>query len=246
MPLHTVISKNSTNGLFNVNNKIVALNSTEFTLNNCSFLFDLNEPQIFPKSDWYVQWFLKFKDSFDLNDFEIHWSFINNQLTNEKKAQTIELPLQYGFNINDELNFDFTSTYPKRSYLIKLASAENRLGVFNDRSYVKSKATGQPDLFLPILSRNYKSTHELTRFTGALTVSRNTDWSMSIEFTLTLNIGDCDFDESLCGYTNQLETDGTNVFDLTKSYEILHLPKYQSLDAYSQMNSRKNFYLGEF
>ena len=245
MPSYTVLSKNSTNVLFNRITKIVDLIPTEFTSNNCSFLFDLSEPHIFPKSDWYVKWFLQFKSSYDLNDFEIHWSFIKNKLIDEKKSKTIKLPLQYGFDIDEELDFDFSSTNPKRFYRVKLMSSENENGILKDKGYVKSKATGQADLVLPILSKKYKKNkHVLKGFTGAVVINRSSEWSMLIEYRLKLNIGDCDFDESLCGYTNQLEKNGTNVFDFTKSYEILHMPKHESLDAFSPMTNGKNFYMG--
>ena len=248
MPVYTVISKNSTNPLFNRVNKVLSLNKEEFKSRKCSFLFDISEPETLTKSDWYVDWFFQFNSSFALYDFELSWEFIKNQMTNEMKMSRIELPLQHGFNMSEELEFEFLTTRPERKYALRfqadlINSTTNTTS--ESKSYIRSKVYGLQELTIPLMSAHFsRSQHPLRGFNGTLFIKRNSEWSVIIDYSLEVNSGDCDFDTSFCGYSSKLNSTQNGAL-VSENTEILHLPKFRSVNSYVRaLNNENNFYLG--
>jgi hypothetical protein len=233
MPTYTVLSKRSVDRLFNRVNKILTLNRTQFIENDCTYSFDISEPQVVEKSTWYVDWFLKFNTAFDAYDFELTWTFIRNQLKDYRKTGTIQLPKQYGFNLTEELEFDFLSTNSANKYALRLVTVNNNTDSRTDQhSYIRSKVFGLQELRIPLLSHvSNRSEHNLQKFNGTLFIKRNVGWSMTIQHEMSVNECDCDFDESFCGYEFQV------------SNEIRHFPKYSAFNSYTEISDNKDFYL---
>lgn len=248
IPQYTVLSKNSTNPLFNRFSKVLTLNKKEFISNKCTFLFDISEPETLTKSDWYVEWFLKFNSSFAPYDFELSWEFIKNQMTNEIKESRIELPVQYGFNMSEELEFEFLTTRSERKYTLRFQADltnSSTNATSESKSYIRSKVYGLQELIIPLMSTHFsRSQHPLRGFNGTLFIKRNREWSVVIDYSLEVNSGDCDFDNSFCGYSDRVDfvQDETPFLNTN---EIVHLPKSKSLNSYRRSaNNNNDFYLG--
>lgn len=233
--------------MFNRVSKVLTLNKEEVISNNCTFLFDISEPETLTKSDWYVDWFLKFNSSFHPYDFELSWKFIKNQMINEIKESKVELPVQYGFNVSEELEFEFLTTRPERKYTLRFQadlSNSSTNATSESNSYIRSKVYGLQELIIPLKSTHFsRSQHPLRGFNGTLFIKRNREWSVVIDYSLEVNSGDCDFDNSFCGYSDRVDyvKDETPFLNTT---EIVHLPKAKSLNSYLNSEQNNDFYLG--
>lgn len=247
MPTYSVLSKQSFDKLFNRVNKVLLLNSVQFNTHNCSYSFDISEPQVVNRVDWTIEWFLRFDSSFSVYDFEITWEFIRNQIINEKKEGAVELPLQYGFNISEELEFAFLSPHSQRKYTLNLQTLYNNTDVLEEQqSYIRSRILGLQELRIPLLSKSFtKSEHNLTRFNGTLFIKRNAGWSLRIGYELLMNSGDCDFDESFCGYSNREFKESESPFVTEGDSQIFHMPKYSVVNSFSNEADKKDFYFGK-
>lgn len=245
MPTYTVISKNSTSNLYKGISKVLELDSAQFNFYNCSYMFDISEPEVLTKSDWFAEWYLKFESPFDQYDFELNWKFIANQIIDDKKKSTIDLPLQFGFDISEELEFEFLATQSRRKYSIEFLTVQNVTKESTDKSYIRSKIYGLQEMIIPLLSTSFsQSNHALKKFNGTLFIKRYNDWFISITYDLESNSGDCDFDDSFCEYSYQDHKNNEKSFKLIDNNEFLHLPKYRKFNPYLQASEEADFYIG--
>ncbi len=239
MPEYTVLSKHSVDRLFTRINKVLTLSPRQFIEANCTYLFDISEPKLVDKLDWHAEWFLQINSPADLYDFEITWRFVKNQLVDAIKPGRVDLPAQNGFNLTEELEFLFLTRSTDKKYTINLVTVNSNdtsaaSPGWDQQSYIRSKVFGLQELRIPLMSHvSSKSEHSLQKFNGTLFIKRNRGWSMLIEYELAANSGDCDFDSSLCGY------------DVGRSGEVRHVPKYAAFNSYADSMENEDFYLSK-
>jgi hypothetical protein len=91
----------------------LTLNESELNKTQCSYLFDLAAPKftvdIKQEPAWTLDWYILFDDQ--LNDqlqyeFDIGWLELSRRV-DDKLSTLIELPLQSGYEVSDEIQFDF-------------------------------------------------------------------------------------------------------------------------------------------
>lgn len=242
MPTYTVLKKTHENI-----KKITTLKlkSDEFKSNNCTYLFDLSEPKSENQSYWHIEWYLKFNSPFEKQDFEVNWIFVKNLISEERKASNILLPAQYGFNISEELFFNFESQTSPRSYFFKIETIPSNTTA-SDLSPImittlKRDQNSIDEYILPQAKIEQNSNIRISEFKldstdSTIRVKRTNEWTYNIDYRLESNDGDCDFDASFCNYTN-----------LDSNALIQHLPKYASINTYYQQEviskEFKDFYL---
>ena len=248
MPNYSLISKASEDKSFKRITKLIRLDKNDFVANKCSYLFDLSEPETAEKSAWHADWFIRLDNSYDQHDFELSWQFVKSLILDEKKASIVEFPLQYGFDVSEELKLNFVSTNPQHKYSLEFAASlskqeqvEHTQSVdFAEKTFVKLVHDKQ-ERVLPLLSSAFSTTknfsYDLIKSNYTLKIKRNKDWELSIKYKLESNAGDCDFDNSLCGYTVNEEGQG-------KTVDVLHLPKHATFNAYEEKQGEQDFYLG--
>jgi hypothetical protein len=241
---------------------------------SCTYSFDLNEPQLKTSPDtsrdWIVNWFIHFHSAADKHDLELSWSFIPNKFV-DAGSGSIQLPRSHGFIISDlsrgdfnsidnldELYFSFESTHINRNYRVyfevdghsEKAALAHTTHKFLSQKYLTylNKRINKYEL----INTNIYSKERPFKLdelgVNSIRVKRNGLHSVEMSFKLDQNVGDCDFDASVCGFVaNSFPVETNSVFSLPHidSLLISHAPKYPFINTNDHEMDKKarDFYL---
>lgn len=235
---------------------------------NCSYSIDLSEPivnrDVFnpARSAWNLSWYLKFDSSFDTYDFELNWEYVRNSFLDEKRPSVLRLPQQLNLEFapktsDDELDFFYKSTSNRPSYsfnfdvspqpttinepavnTVSVNPKQKRLAelVRFKTGALLSKSEPIPETYLT----NREKTYVFNTDEFALTVKPSHVYSIEIRPKIDVQVGYCDFDQSLCNYTTSLRDTAPGV-----AHELKHLAKFSSIDMndVDVVEKAKDFYL---
>jgi hypothetical protein len=235
---------------------------------SCSYLFDIKEPRIelepnFKSTrhdasdlEWELVWYIKFDNSTAMYDFELNWDFFKNEIVNEKHLSFINLPKQVGFEpnllINDDyLDFYFKSPSKSRKYSLDF-EIDTKTGIDTNEQYknvvIVSKEFHQKIIMSEYLDGTQRP-YEVSSNEFLLKIRRQNKYGMKVHYRLDSQLGDCDFDMSLCNFTTSLVLNTTlnpaKVIVSSKKVHMRHMPKYNSLDTddTNVMNKATDFFL---